>query len=136
MPGDILGPFYDCIKYISDTPHSFNPQFPQTALTLVHWIALVCTCHILPKHCCNRVPPSCKFSDSTDLYLIKNLWDVLDKIVRSMEAPPHNLQQVNDLSVASDTPTRFRGLEESRPQWVMVVLAAKEGTNTRPGRRS
>lgn len=71
--------------------------------------------------------------DSTDLYLIKNLWDVLDKIVRAMEAPPHNLQQVNDLSVASDTPTRFRGLEESRPQWVMVVLAAKGGTNTRPG---
>lgn len=57
MPGDILGPFYDCIKYISDTPHSFNPQFPQTALTLVHWIARVCTCHILPKHCCNHVHP-------------------------------------------------------------------------------
>ncbi|KAK3549510.1 hypothetical protein QTP86_002481 [Hemibagrus guttatus] len=35
--------------------------------------------------------------NSTDLNTIEHLWDVLNKQVRSMEAPPHNLQDLKDL---------------------------------------
>ena len=54
-------------------------------------------------------------SYSPDLIPIDHLWDVLDKQVRSMEAPPHNLQDFKDLLLTSwcqipqDT---FRGLVE------------------------
>ena len=39
--------------------------------------------------------------NSPDLNLIKHLWDVLNKQVRSMEAPPRNLQDLNDLLLTS-----------------------------------
>lgn len=35
--------------------------------------------------------------NSLDLNLIKHLWDLLDKQVRPMEAPPCDLQQLKDL---------------------------------------
>ena len=38
---------------------------------------------------------------SPDLNPIQHLWDVLDKQVRSMEAPPHNLQDLKDLLLTS-----------------------------------
>ena len=66
--------------------------------------------------------------NSPDLSPIKHLWDVLDKPVRSIEAPPHNLQDLKDLLLTSwcQIPQRtFRGLVESMPRWVRVVLAAK-----------
>uniref|UniRef100_A0A0E9WSK0 Tc1-like transposase DDE domain-containing protein n=1 Tax=Anguilla anguilla TaxID=7936 RepID=A0A0E9WSK0_ANGAN len=68
--------------------------------------------------------------NSPDLNPIEHLWDVLEKQVRSMEAPPHNLQDLNDLLLTSwcqipeDT---FRGLVESMPRWVRAVLAARGG---------
>lgn len=56
--------------------------------------------------------------NSPHLHLTEHLWDVLEQQVRSMEAPPHNLQDLKDLLLTSwcqipqDT---FRGLEESMP---------------------
>ncbi|KAJ4948457.1 hypothetical protein JOQ06_019991 [Pogonophryne albipinna] len=35
--------------------------------------------------------------NSPDLNPVEHLWDVLDKQVRSMEAPPRNLQDIKDL---------------------------------------
>lgn len=59
----------------------------------------------------------------------QTLGDVPDKLLS-----PHNLwKQVNDVPVVSDTPACFRALEASLPHWVMVGLAAKGGTNIRPG---
>ncbi|XP_062845349.1 uncharacterized protein LOC134303830 isoform X2 [Trichomycterus rosablanca] len=54
-----------------------------------------------------------------DLNPIEHLWDVLDKQVRSMEAPPHNLEELKDLLVTPwcQIPQHtFRGLEESMPR--------------------
>ena len=39
--------------------------------------------------------------NSPDLNPIEHLWDVLNKQVRSMEAPPHNLQDLKDLLLTS-----------------------------------
>ncbi|MCJ8738877.1 hypothetical protein PDJAM_G00040730 [Pangasius djambal] len=39
--------------------------------------------------------------NSPDLNPIEHLWDVLDKQVRSMEAPPHNLQDLKGLLLTS-----------------------------------
>ncbi|XP_076147537.1 olfactory receptor 8A1-like [Alosa pseudoharengus] len=50
---------------------------------------------------------------------IEHLWDVLDKQVRSMKAPPHNLQDLKDLLLLSwyQIPQHsFRGLVESMPR--------------------
>ena len=66
--------------------------------------------------------------NSPDFNSIKYLWDVLDKQVRSMEAPPHNLQDIKDLLLTSwcQIPQHtFRGLVESMPHQVWAVLAAK-----------
>ncbi|KAG5841041.1 hypothetical protein ANANG_G00195380 [Anguilla anguilla] len=68
--------------------------------------------------------------NSPDLSPIEHLWDVLEKQVRSMEAPPHNLQDLKDLlltswcQISEDT---FRGLVESMPRRVRAVLAARGG---------
>ena len=68
--------------------------------------------------------------NSPDLNPIEHLWDVLKKQVRSMEAPPRNLQDLKDLLLTSwcqrpqDT---FRGLVESTPRRVRAVLAARGG---------
>uniref|UniRef100_A0A8P4K6M0 Transposable element Tc1 transposase n=1 Tax=Dicentrarchus labrax TaxID=13489 RepID=A0A8P4K6M0_DICLA len=65
--------------------------------------------------------------DSPDLNPMEHLWDVLDKQVRSMEAPPNNLQDLKDLLLTSwcQIPQHtFRGLVESMPQRVTAVLAA------------
>ncbi|KAK3511397.1 hypothetical protein QTP70_007233 [Hemibagrus guttatus] len=65
--------------------------------------------------------------NSSDLNPIKHLWDVLDKQVRSMEAPPCNLEDIKDLLLTSwcQIPQHtFRDLVESMP-WVRAVLAAK-----------
>ncbi|KAF7651016.1 hypothetical protein LDENG_00117370 [Lucifuga dentata] len=40
-------------------------------------------------------------SNSPDLSPIEHLWDVLEKQVRSMKAPPHNLQDLKDLLLTS-----------------------------------
>ncbi len=67
---------------------------------------------------------------SPDLNSIEHLWDVMKKQVRSMEAPPRNLQDLKDLLLTSwyQTPQHtFRGLVESMPRWVRAVLAAKGG---------
>ncbi|KAK3518097.1 hypothetical protein QTP70_033324, partial [Hemibagrus guttatus] len=39
--------------------------------------------------------------NSPDLNPIEHLWDVLDKQVRSMKAPPHNLEDLRDLLLTS-----------------------------------
>ncbi|KAK3532871.1 hypothetical protein QTP70_001156 [Hemibagrus guttatus] len=68
--------------------------------------------------------------NSPDLNPIQHLWDVLDKQVRSMEARPHNLQDLKDLLLTSwcQIPQHtFRDLVESMPRWVRTVLAAKGG---------
>ncbi len=68
--------------------------------------------------------------NSPELNLIEHLWDVLEKQVRSMQAPPCNLQDLKDLllmswcQIAHDT---FRGLVESMPRRVRAVLAAQGG---------
>ncbi|KAK3560207.1 hypothetical protein QTP86_000776, partial [Hemibagrus guttatus] len=77
--------------------------------------------------------------NSPDLNPIQLLWDVLDKQVRSMQAPPYNLQDLKDLLLSSwcQIPQHtFRGLVESIPQRVRAVSAAKMGTNTILGRWS
>ena len=69
-------------------------------------------------------------SNSPDLNPIEHLWDVLDKQVRSMEAPPHNLENLKDLLLTywCQIPQHsFRGLVESMPHRVRAVLAAKLG---------
>ncbi|KAK3563664.1 hypothetical protein QTP86_033502 [Hemibagrus guttatus] len=68
--------------------------------------------------------------NSPNLNPIQHLWDVLDKQVRSMKAPPHNLQDLKDLLLTSwcQIPQHtFRDLVESIPRWVRAVLAAKGG---------
>ena len=68
--------------------------------------------------------------NSPDLNPIEHLWDVLNKQVRSMEAPPRNLQDLKDLLLTSwcQIPQHtFRGLVESMPRRVRAVLAAKGG---------
>uniref|UniRef100_A0A8P4G4M8 Transposable element Tcb1 transposase n=1 Tax=Dicentrarchus labrax TaxID=13489 RepID=A0A8P4G4M8_DICLA len=65
--------------------------------------------------------------NSPDLNPVEHLWDALDKQVRSMESPPHNLQDLKDLLQTSwcQIPQHtFRGLVESMPQRVRAVLAA------------
>ncbi|KAK3536457.1 hypothetical protein QTP86_012613 [Hemibagrus guttatus] len=57
--------------------------------------------------------------NSPDLNPIQLLWDVLDKQVPSMEAPPHNLQDLKDLMLTSwyQIPQHtFRDLVESMPR--------------------
>ncbi|KAK3513362.1 hypothetical protein QTP70_012344 [Hemibagrus guttatus] len=59
---------------------------------------------------------------------MQHLWDVLDKQVRSMEAPPRNLQDLKDLLLTSwcQIPQHtFRDLVESMPRRVRADLAAK-----------
>ncbi|KAK3513322.1 hypothetical protein QTP70_012374 [Hemibagrus guttatus] len=68
--------------------------------------------------------------NSPGLNPVQRLWDVLDKQVPSMEAPPHNLQDLKDLLLTSwcQIPQHtFRDLVESMPRWVRAVWAAKEG---------
>ncbi|KAK3534858.1 hypothetical protein QTP86_028556 [Hemibagrus guttatus] len=68
--------------------------------------------------------------NSPGLNPVQHLWDVLDKQVPSMEAPPHNLQDLKDLLLTSwcQIPQHtFRDLVESMPRWVRAVWAAKEG---------
>ncbi|MCI4382560.1 hypothetical protein PGIGA_G00016250 [Pangasianodon gigas] len=68
--------------------------------------------------------------NSPDLNLIKHLWDVLDKQVRSMKAPPHNLQDLKGLLLTSwcQIPQHtFRGLVESMLRRVRAVLVAQGG---------
>ena len=68
--------------------------------------------------------------NSPDLNPIEHLWDVLDKQIQSMEAPPCNIQDLKDLLLTSwcQIPQHtFRGLVESMPQRVRAVLAAKGG---------
>ena len=63
-----------------------------------------------------------------DLTPIEHLRDVLDKQVRSMEAPPRNLQDFKDVLLTpwcQIPPHTFRGLAESMPQRVRAMLAAK-----------
>ncbi|KAK3568332.1 hypothetical protein QTP86_004231 [Hemibagrus guttatus] len=58
--------------------------------------------------------------NSPDLNPIQHLWDVLDKQVRSMEASPHNLQDLKDLQLTSwcQIPQHtFRDLVESGLFW-------------------
>ncbi|KAK3543947.1 hypothetical protein QTP70_031854 [Hemibagrus guttatus] len=67
-------------------------------------------------------------SNSPDLNPIEHLWDVLDKQIRSMEAPPRNLEDLKDLMLTSwrQIPQHtFRDLVESMPRWVRAILAAK-----------
>ncbi|KAK3551827.1 hypothetical protein QTP70_029006 [Hemibagrus guttatus] len=62
---------------------------------------------------------------SPDLNPIQHLWYVLDKQVRSMEAPPHNLQDLKDLLLTSwcQIPQHtFRDLVESMPRRVRTVV--------------
>ncbi|KAK3513336.1 hypothetical protein QTP70_012369 [Hemibagrus guttatus] len=68
--------------------------------------------------------------NSPDLNPVQRLWDVLDKQMPSMEAPPHNLQDLKDLLLTSwcQIPQHtFSDLVESMPRWVRAVWAAKEG---------
>ncbi|KAK3557036.1 hypothetical protein QTP70_024249 [Hemibagrus guttatus] len=68
--------------------------------------------------------------NSPNLNPIEHLWDVLNKQVRSMEASPHNLQDLKDLLLTfwCQIPHHtFRDLVESMPQRVRAVLAAKGG---------
>ena len=68
--------------------------------------------------------------NSPDLNPMEHLWDVLDKQVRSTEAPPRNLQDLKDLLLTAwcQIPQQtFRGLGESMPPRVRAVLAAKGG---------
>ncbi|KAK3537253.1 hypothetical protein QTP70_005482 [Hemibagrus guttatus] len=64
--------------------------------------------------------------NSPDLNPTQHLWDVLDKQVRSMEAPPHNLQDLKDLLLTSwcQIPQHtFRDLVESIPRWGCLILS-------------
>ncbi|MCJ8743381.1 hypothetical protein PDJAM_G00093370 [Pangasius djambal] len=80
--------------------------------------------------------------NSPDLNPIEHLWDVMDKQGQSMEAPPHNLQDLKDLLLTSwcQIPQHtFRGLVESMPRWPepagcpaaasIVVAASMSGFN-------
>ena len=66
--------------------------------------------------------------DSSDLNPIEHLWDVLDKQVPSIEAPPHNLQGLKD--AANILEHTSRGVVESMPLRVKAVLAEKGGPPT------
>uniref|UniRef100_A0A671YBG6 Tc1-like transposase DDE domain-containing protein n=1 Tax=Sparus aurata TaxID=8175 RepID=A0A671YBG6_SPAAU len=71
--------------------------------------------------------------NSSDLNPIEHLWDVLNKQVQSMEAPPCNLQDLKDLLLIlwSEIPQHtFRRVVESMPLRVKAVLAAKGGPTT------
>ncbi|KAK3544994.1 hypothetical protein QTP86_031024 [Hemibagrus guttatus] len=59
---------------------------------------------------------------------VQRLWDVLDKQVRSMESPPHNLQDLKDLLLTSwcQIPQHtFRDLVDSMPRRVRAVVQQK-----------
>uniref|UniRef100_A0AAY5KZE1 Tc1-like transposase DDE domain-containing protein n=1 Tax=Esox lucius TaxID=8010 RepID=A0AAY5KZE1_ESOLU len=65
--------------------------------------------------------------NSPDLNSIEHLWDVLEKQVQSMEAPPCKLQDLTDLLLTSCCPIpqhTFRGLVESMHRLVKAVLMA------------
>ncbi|KAK3525325.1 hypothetical protein QTP86_029840, partial [Hemibagrus guttatus] len=67
--------------------------------------------------------------NSPDLNPIQYLWDVLDKQVQSMEAPPHNLQDLKDLLLTSwcQIPQHtFRDLVESMPRRLDIMPRSKE----------
>ncbi|KAK3573262.1 hypothetical protein QTP86_019240, partial [Hemibagrus guttatus] len=67
-------------------------------------------------------------SNSADLNPIGHLWNVLDKQVQSMEAPPLNLKDLQDLLLTSwcQIPQHtFRDLVESMLRWVRAVLQQK-----------
>ncbi|KAK3570575.1 hypothetical protein QTP86_022521 [Hemibagrus guttatus] len=62
--------------------------------------------------------------NSPDLNPIQHLWDVLDKQVPSMEAPPHNLQNLKDLLLTSWSQipqNTFRDLVESMPRRTILM---------------
>ncbi|KAF3698668.1 Transposable element Tc1 transposase [Channa argus] len=67
--------------------------------------------------------------NAPDLNPFEHLWDVLEKLVQSMETVPKNLQDLNDklltfwYQIPEDT---FKGLVETMPQRVRAVLAAEE----------
>lgn len=69
---------------------------------------------VLPDGCChfqqdnaqnkehnNKFEVLTRPPNSPDLYPIEHLWDALDKQVQSMEAPPHNVQDLKDLLLTS-----------------------------------
>ncbi|KAE8297395.1 Transposable element Tcb1 transposase Transposable element Barney transposase [Larimichthys crocea] len=65
--------------------------------------------------------------NSPDLNPMGDLWDALDKQVRSMEAPPQDLKDLLQTSWCQIPQHTFRGLVESMPQRVSAVLAAEGG---------
>ncbi|KAK3534057.1 hypothetical protein QTP86_001193 [Hemibagrus guttatus] len=71
--------------------------------------------------------------NSPDLKPVEHLWDVLDKQVQSMEAPPRNLQDLKDLLLTSwyQIPQNtFRDLVESMPQWYKRHLSTTSNSQT------
>ncbi|KAK3522560.1 hypothetical protein QTP86_023282 [Hemibagrus guttatus] len=86
--------------------------------------------HFLLHHVDGRFEELTSPPNSPDLNPIQHLWDVLDKQVPSMEAPPHNLQDLKDLLLTSwcQIPQHtFRDLVKCMPRRVRAVLAAKGG---------
>lgn len=77
--------------------------------------------------------------NSPDLNPIDLLWDVLDKQVQSMDAPPRNLKDLNDLLPTSRcqiSKHTIRSLVESmswwvQPQWSMTSCVPGIHTNKR-----
>ena len=66
--------------------------------------------------------------NSPDLNPMEHLWDVLDKQVRSTEAPPRNLQDLKDLLLTAwcQIPQQtFRGLVESKFLFSLVDIESK-----------
>ncbi|MCI4388989.1 hypothetical protein PGIGA_G00092540 [Pangasianodon gigas] len=66
--------------------------------------------------------------NSPDLNPIGHLWDVLDKQVRSMEAPPRNLQELKDLALMSWCQIPQHTFREYPSQEDMVTSSAKVHT--------